>query len=607
MAIWINNDLCNFVKKYVKDKWSRKRVKSTCKPRSWQSSRYIQISTPIKDMDIHYEVILGRVQLHIEGKFIQEQYKPFLNYLRNEVKSDGDFQWRRWMNMTQGLCEVNYEVEHREELTECLTQMIERFDPLIENYILNNPDLFPNQSVREEVPQLTYIINDLPVTSNPEPQIKSVGKIDFDKLVVPPYQRPYKWTAKNVNQLITDIITFQNKKQYRLGTLVLHNNEIVDGQQRIITLTLIIKKIFERIKDDKRKESYKDIIKKINIFAESTKFPNRYSLHNVVENLHAIEARESDLNENLLDFILNKCEFVVIELCDISEAFQFFDSQNARGKDLEAHDLLKAYHLREIQEMTVSDSENIDKWQRQRTSFLKEVFLTLFRAKRWSQGKSARYFTKNKTGIFKGISLRDGKRYPFYQMEIIAHIFSELYSNDRMRIIDQHKMEYPFNLDDQILNGSRFFDMIRHYMDLFRNIQKKETYKEYGNAYDIINCIGDYEGSSRTGDQYIKSMFFTLLLYYVDRFGWEEMDKIVPKFFIWAYKLRLESPAVQLASVDNYSKEYGSMLRHVHDAQTPYDIINISQDGVSKNSISCTKCDKIIDMFKKFNKIYNND
>lgn len=607
MAIWINDDLCNFVKKYVKDYWPQKRVKSTCKPRSWQSKRYIKISTPIKDMDIHYEVILGRVQLHVEGRFIQEQYKPFLNYLRSEVKSDGNFQWRRWMNMTQGLCEVNYEVEHREELTACLTQMIEKFDPLIENYIVNNPNLFPNQTVKEEVPQLAYKIKDLPVLSNPEPKIKSVGNIDFDKLIVPPYQRPYKWTAKNVNQLITDIITFKNKKQYRLGTLVLHNNEIVDGQQRIITLTLIIKKTLEKIKDDKKRDSYKDIRKKIDTFAASTKFPNRYSLHNVVENLHTIEARDSDLDDKLLDFILNKCEFVVIELNDISEAFQFFDSQNARGKDLEAHDLLKAYHLREILDMKESDSENIDKWQSQRTEFLKEVFLTLFRAKRWSQGKSARYFTKNKTGVFKGVSLRDGKRYPFYQLEVIAHIFSEIYSHDRMRIIDQHKMEYPFNLDDQIINGSRFFDMIRHYMDLFQTIQNIDSYPKKGNAQIILETITNYDGSSRTGDQYIKSMFFTLLLYYVDRFGMEEIDKVMPKFFIWAYKLRLESPAVQLASVDNYAKEYDSMLRQVHDAHTPYDIINISQEAIHQKSISCTRCDKIRDLFDQFKMIYNND
>ena len=31
----------------------------------------------------------------------------------------------------------------------------------------------------------------------------------------------------------------------------------------------------------------------------------------------------------------------------LAEAFQLFDSQNNRGKSLEPHDLLKAYHLRQ--------------------------------------------------------------------------------------------------------------------------------------------------------------------------------------------------------------------------------------------------------------------
>ena len=30
------------------------------------------------------------------------------------------------------------------------------------------------------------------------------------------------------------------------------------------------------------------------------------------------------------------------------DAFQFFDSQNSRGKALKPHDLLKSYHLREM-------------------------------------------------------------------------------------------------------------------------------------------------------------------------------------------------------------------------------------------------------------------
>ena len=46
--------------------------------------------------------------------------------------------------------------------------------------------------------------NNTPFSRNPLPEVKSVGEISFNELKIPPYQRPYKWTSKNVNQLITD-------------------------------------------------------------------------------------------------------------------------------------------------------------------------------------------------------------------------------------------------------------------------------------------------------------------------------------------------------------------------------------------------------------------
>jgi hypothetical protein len=44
---------------------------------------------------------------------------------------------------------------------------------------------------------------------------------------------------------------------------------------------------------------------------------------------------------------------------------------------------------------------------------------------------------------------------------------------------------------------------------------------------------------------------------------------------------------------------------HVHDAQTPYDIINLDIEGVS--SKQCAGCEAIKDKFKEYNKYYGND
>lgn len=607
MSVWINQELVDDVKYTIREKYgNKKRIYAYCRPRSWQQSRFIQITTPIRDADIHYEYFEEKVQLHFEGKYFSDEYRHFREHLYEQTKDKAGFEWKDWQHHQKGRCVLNCYMEVWEELYEALNRIISVFDPIIEQYVNDHQELFSKQENLETITDRSYSLISEDIDQTPEIDIKTVGEIQFDLLEIPVYQRPYKWTAKNVNQLISDLITFRNKRQYRLGTLVLHKNEIVDGQQRIVTLVLLISQMLELLNDDKVKEGYKEIATNIEKFTKRISYHNRYSLHNVVENLHTIERRKIDLDKALLDFLLTRCEFVVVKLKSISEAFQFFDSQNARGKDLEAHDLLKAYHLREIRSLSEEDIANIDEWQGKQTDFLKDVFLSLFRAKRWSKGKWARYFSKNHTDIFKGISLIDGKRYPFYQMEIIAHIFSNLYNNDPTRIVDGKSLEYPFNLDDQIINGSRFFDMIRHYMNLYQSIRNlKNTLQEDSKAGCILRLIHQYNGAGRTGDKYIREMFYTLLLYYIDRFGEEELDKVVPQFFIWSYSLRLRHTAVQLASIDNYASDTNSLFMHVHDAQTPYDIINLDIEGIS--SKQCAGCEEIKELFKEYNKYYGND
>lgn len=602
MAIPIDQYLHQEVKDYIRDKYgSKKKVtKGSC---------YIQVSTYLKDSDIHYEYYNGEIQLHFEGKYAEGTFKDFKDFLVERTSANPNLKWKRWQDRNEGTCVLARDIDSIDELFKAFSDMINIFDHSIEEFANEHEDLFSSLHKTKHFMDRSYTLQEDVSGQLPQIEICSVGSLPFDDFVIPPYQRPYKWTAKNVNQLISDILTFRERKQYRLGTLVLHNNEIVDGQQRIITLALLIRIMYNALKDEKVKASYSDIDKKINAFSNSDKvsFSNRYTLHNIIENIHTIESRKADFDQQLFDFLLTKCEFVVVRLNSISEAFQFFDSQNARGKDLAAHDLLKAYHLREISTLSQEDSKNIDEWQNKPTSFLIEVFLTLFRAKRWSRGKWGRRFTKDHTNLFKGVSLSDGKRYPFYQMEVIANIFSTMYNQDPIRAIDRNHIEYPFNLDDQIINGGRFFDMIRHYMNLYEHIREyRKSLPEGSRAKVILNLITSYNGSGRTGDGYIRDMFYTLLLYYVDRFGEEELDKVIPQFFIWAYKLRLQSQAVQLASIDNYAKDWdSSMFRHVYDAKTPYDIININIEGVQ--SKQCSGCEQIKSLFKEYNKYYGND
>ena len=117
-------------------------------------------------------------------------------------------------------------------------------------------------------------------------QLFSDKKSDF---LIPDYQRPYKWSAQNTNQLLDDIeeAMNSNKEVYRVGTLILHKDEgntynIVDGQQRTITFSLLL-----------------DCLGQSPIaFLEQKVSNNQYNLHNILNNHRALERRIAHLSSN---------------------------------------------------------------------------------------------------------------------------------------------------------------------------------------------------------------------------------------------------------------------------------------------------------------------
>jgi len=424
-----------------------------------------------------------------------------------------------------------------------------------------------------------------------------------NSLQIPNYQRPYKWSTKNVNQLIKDIVKQQIEKKsaYRLGTIVIHRDDnkienIVDGQQRTITLLLIVTAIFNNgitIENPKLKNQLTKLKNNLLNFS----FANEISIANIKTNYSEIARQTTKFTENTIDFLLNKCEFIQFVLTDISEAFQFFDSQNARGKDLEPHDLLKAFHLREF---NTNDElkmiEVIDTWESMDTKELAKLFGEyLFRIRNWTKGNSARYFTKNEAHLFKGINVDKIGNYPYTQLIRIAHHYIDEYNCQYQRKIDFNTTAFPFQLDQTIINGRRFFEMISHYKQIFDNFIKNIKNLD-SNSKKIIKVINNYDGQYRTGDSYVRMLFNTSLVYYIDKFGKEDLSNIVEKLFIWAYTVRLKYQAVQLASIDNYVVQTLNIFKIIKDATKPADVLMVHLPTLSGNK--STKTAEIVALFE---------
>ena len=71
------------------------------------------------------------------------------------------------------------------------------------------------------------------------------------KISIPPYQRPYSWTEKEVKELLNDLTnTLEAKKKWFCGPIFTSqinfqdsNQLLLDGQQRITTIFLILRSI----------------------------------------------------------------------------------------------------------------------------------------------------------------------------------------------------------------------------------------------------------------------------------------------------------------------------------------------------------------------------
>ena len=404
---------------------------------------------------------------------------------------------------------------------------------------------------------------------------KKVGELLKEgNLRIPSYQRPYKWNRKHIRNLFYDLRDAMGKKVYQIGSVILHENDvyldIVDGQQRLISISLFLHLLGDL-------GNYKGANQLL-----SAEF-GELSCYHASENYNEWENLTQLVGENeaqdICNFLLENCAVSVITMPKkrLSEAFQLFDSQNNRGKALEPHDLLKAYHLRKED---TEDERIVEKWEQfveDKNLSLKELFdKHLFRMRRWSRGETGltnkRYgsylrFTEDFIDDFKGVDLN--QNFPY--LELYRHIEN-----------------LPMSITMPIIDGSKFFEYIESVHETIR-VHKKflneqlglsdESEGEKNVAYPegMLNIYNSSKG------RYLKchNIFLNICSLFADRFGKDELSKeIVETLFIWSYYPRVKSKAIYDATVGNYAaggrfrqKEVQKLFQLLSHAVTPNDFM----------------------------------
>ena len=211
---------------------------------------------------------------------------------------------------------------------------------------------------------------------------------------VPLYQRAFSWTEEQISQLWNDIIASmdEDRAEYFLGTIVVEEKPeekarmIIDGQQRLATLTMIfaaIRTIYQELDDERAAEVDNDYLglkdrrtriteprltlnetdqpsfQKL-VIDKSTDAeletaatqggipPSNALLAKAALYLRTVvrdrtKAKNTNFLIDLEEYIRDRIVMILVVVGDEADAYTIFETLNDRGLDLSISDLLKNY------------------------------------------------------------------------------------------------------------------------------------------------------------------------------------------------------------------------------------------------------------------------
>ena len=227
-----------------------------------------------------------------------------------------------------------------------------------------------------------------------------------EKYIIPRYQRPYSWTITEIEDLWNDLT--QDDSTF-IGSFVFNYEntdktkfiEVIDGQQRLISLTIffaVLRDLYKELKEEKKANKTQELIAfvdKIDLTEEfrlkcgdslsdffekhiqkGILFPTKIKRREhkqVKENYLFLkdkikrEMGNKDTSEKIKDLdglkkrIFN-FKIILIQTGSSEDAYSIFETVNARGADLTTADLLKNYIFGELKPQKDEEDYAKEKW-----------------------------------------------------------------------------------------------------------------------------------------------------------------------------------------------------------------------------------------------------
>ena len=260
--------------------------------------------------------------------------------------------------------------------------------------------------------------------SGAEYPLAKIFSSDFD-YAIPSYQRPYAWTEVQAGDLFSDLYDFFVKEKdetYFLGSIVLIKDEgkphaeVIDGQQRLTTLTILLAALTSYFSGDLRSdfENYlrepgrasQGLMPKPRLtlrerdrkffadYVQNLKFKELVALdpaqldnesqRNIRRNaellLQKLDVSFQGATERLCEFgafLVQRCFLVAVSTPSQQSAFRVFSVLNSRGLDLLPTDIIKSDIIGNIKSPDKQDDVT-ERWEELEVQTGRDGFAELF-------------------------------------------------------------------------------------------------------------------------------------------------------------------------------------------------------------------------------------
>ncbi|WP_370143200.1 DUF262 domain-containing protein [Bradyrhizobium yuanmingense] len=201
-----------------------------------------------------------------------------------------------------------------------------------------------------------------------------------EQYVIPTYQRRYSWHERQVGELMDDIAAIENGDTHLLGSIVclaghhkagLNHLELVDGQQRLTTVSIILECIRERLEAEGTADETFEIDQLLNAKPLSGKTVKKIALESIDADEFAQHLLQGEVagakNQNLagafsfvrervadaslkdvrefLYMLRNHAVIIRLDVGNAKDAFKLFETINNRGLKLSPTDIVKNFLL----------------------------------------------------------------------------------------------------------------------------------------------------------------------------------------------------------------------------------------------------------------------